>query len=245
MKRLIILDTETTGLSPADGNRIVEIGCIELLNNRRGKQFHSLINPERDIPAEAARIHGITQEKVADAPRFVDLVDDFLAFIADDPLVIHNASFDMGFLNAELERLQRPPLAMSRAIDTIALSRRKFPGLSASLDALCRRLKIDNSHRTLHGALLDADLLASVYLELTGGSQLRLALTDLSPSQEKHDSTVDVNHPGMGRSVIPPRHWPLPEQELAEHALLLQRLQRDSGACIWLKGDPPAPVQER
>ncbi|MBF0097003.1 MAG: DNA polymerase III subunit epsilon [Magnetococcales bacterium] len=245
MKRLIVLDTETTGLSPANGDRLVEIGCIELLNNRRGKQFHTLINPERDIPAEAVRVHGITQEKVANAPRFVDLVDDFLAFIADDPLIIHNASFDMGFLNAELERLQRTPLALGRAIDTIALSRRKFPGLSASLDALCRRLKIDNSHRTLHGALLDADLLASVYLELTGGSQLRLALTDLPTNQEKHDSTDAISHSGKSSGVIPPRHWPLLEQELTEHVAFLQRLQRDSGACIWLKGDSPSTAQER
>ncbi|WP_130470497.1 DNA polymerase III subunit epsilon [Candidatus Magnetaquicoccus inordinatus] len=245
MKRFIVLDTETTGLNPAEGDRIVEIGCIEMLHTRRGKQFYSLINPERDIPADAVRIHGITQEKVANAPRFADLVDSFLAFIGDDTLVIHNASFDIGFLNAELARLQRPPLSMNRVIDTIPLARRKFPGLSASLDALCRRLKIDNSQRTLHGALLDADLLASVYLELTGGSQLRLELTDVPSSSAQEVQSMPVHTVSSSAVVLPVRHWPLSEQEQTAHANYLQRIQRDSGACIWLQVDLTSAAQER
>ncbi|MBF0183808.1 MAG: DNA polymerase III subunit epsilon [Magnetococcales bacterium] len=244
MKRLIVLDTETTGLNPATGDRIVEIGCIELWQSRRGKQFHTLVNPERDIPAEATRIHGITQEKVANAPRFADLVDSFLAFIGDDTLVIHNASFDIGFINAELERLQRPPLAMSRVIDTIGMARRKFPGLSASLDALCRRLKIDNSHRTLHGALLDADLLASVYLELTGGGQLTLQLTT-SPSAGNEGASNESIVPMPAATALPIRHWPVSEQEQEAHKLFLQRIQRDSGACIWLQNGPAVATQEK
>ncbi|MEO5349118.1 MAG: DNA polymerase III subunit epsilon [Magnetococcus sp. YQC-3] len=239
MKRLIILDTETTGLSPGEGHRIVEIGCVELLRTRKGKQYHCYINPEREIPAEATRIHGISNEQVADAPRFAEVVDDFLAFIGQDTLVIHNAAFDMGFLNAELQRLQRKPLEMSRVVDTMTLARRKFPGMSASLDALCRRLKVDNSHRTLHGALLDADLLADVYVELMGGNQLSLDLAgpdSLAPTtgqKGKKRATGQTEKPPLS-----PRAWPIPEADQLAHAAFLERLQRESAACIWLSGQP-------
>ena len=234
MKRLIVLDTETTGLSPAEGHRIVEIGCVELLHTRKGEQYRCIINPDRDIPADAARIHGITNDQVANAPRFADVVDAFLAFIGQDQLVIHNAAFDIGFLNAELQRLQRKPLAMTRVTDTMLLARRKYPGMSASLDALCRRLKVDNSHRTLHGALLDADLLADVYVELMGGNQLSLDLGAAPVAVVPASS--DITTPAVG-VVQPLRTWPLPEAEQQAHAAFLSRLQRESGACVWLSGE--------
>ncbi len=236
MKRLVVLDTETTGLSPAEGDRMVEIGCVELLHTRKGEQFHSLIHPDREIPPEATRIHGITNERVANAPRFAEIVDAFLAFIGDDTLVIHNAAFDIGFLNAELKRLNRPLLEMTRVIDTMTLSRRKFPGLSASLDALCRRLKVDNSHRSQHGALLDADLLASVYVELVGGNQLSLDLAG-SSSPIAEPQTPESPNPATGQRVWPARSWPLPEADQLAHTAFLNRLQRESGGCVWLSGE--------
>jgi DNA polymerase-3 subunit epsilon len=161
--REIILDTETTGLDAASGDRIVEIAGLELENRiPTGTHFQRYINPERDMPEGAFRIHGLSADFLAGHPVFADLVDDFLTFIAGDPLVIHNAEFDLRFLNAELKLLDRPPLA-NRAIDTVALARRKFPGAQVNLDALCRRFEIDNSARTFHGALLDCELLAEVY----------------------------------------------------------------------------------
>ncbi|MBF0161367.1 MAG: DNA polymerase III subunit epsilon [Magnetococcales bacterium] len=237
MKRLIVLDTETTGLSPAEGDRIVEIGCLELLHTRKGESFQQYINPERDIPPEAVRIHGISNERVADQPRFADVVERFLAFIGDDPLIIHNASFDMGFLNAELARLQRPPLPMSRVIDTMLLARRKYPGLSASLDALCRRLKVDNSHRVHHGALLDAHLLADVYVELVGGNQLSLDLgsgESPPPLPAEHNPAAATTHP------FPQRTWPIPAVDRLAHQAFLARLHSESAACIWLTAEPPS-----
>ncbi|MEO5340720.1 MAG: DNA polymerase III subunit epsilon [Magnetococcus sp. MYC-9] len=237
MKRLIVLDTETTGLHPTGGDRIVEIGCVELLNTRKGKQFQCYLNPERDIPIEASRIHGITNERVANAPRFAEVVDSFLAFIREDPLVIHNAAFDIGFLNAELQRLHRKPLEMGRVTDTMLLARRKYPGLSASLDALCRRLKVDNTHRTLHGALLDADLLADVYVELTGGNQLSLDLGDPEPPL-----ATDPGQRQTANEAVPRRSWPVAEADRQAHRAFLDRLQSISGACIWLMNDPnPSP----
>lgn len=177
MSREIVLDTETTGLDPLAGHRIIEIGALELVNHvATGKSFHVYINPEREIEAGAFAVHGLSTEFLSNHPPFEAIADDFLTFIGDDALVIHNARFDMGFINAELARLQRPPLPMAQAIDTVQMARRKFPGAQASLDALCRRFEIDNSHRDLHGALVDADLLASVYLELIGGRQPDLNL---------------------------------------------------------------------
>ncbi len=173
--REIILDTETTGLSPTQGHRIVEIGCLELLHQRpTGRTFHTYINPQRDVPAKSTEITGLTEEFLKPFPIFTQIVDDFLAFIGDDVLVIHNAAFDMAFLNAELEWAKKPTLPMTRAKDTLLMARKKFPGSPASLDALCKRFAIDLSKRDKHGALLDAELLCHVYIELLGGRQKTL-----------------------------------------------------------------------
>jgi DNA polymerase III subunit epsilon len=170
--REIVLDTETTGLDPGAGHRIVEIGCLEVVGFvPTGEIFRRYVNPERDMPAEAEAVHGLTGEFLAGQPLFAEVADDFLAFIGDAPLVIHNARFDLKFLNAELSRIGLPELDPARAIDTVALARRRFPGAQASLDALCRRFEIDTSARGFHGALLDCQLLAEVYLELRGGRQ--------------------------------------------------------------------------
>src|SRR3546814_575365 len=175
--REIVLDTETTGLDPETGDRIVEIGCLELINHvPTGQSLHHDINPERDMPLGAFEVNGLSTEFLWGYPVFAALADEILEFLGDAVLVIHNAAFDMRFLNAELRRLGRPELPMARALDTVQLARRKYPGAQVNLDALCRRFEIDNGHRTLHGALLDADLLAAVYLELIGGRQPDLAL---------------------------------------------------------------------
>ena len=177
MTREIVLDTETTGIDPKDGHRIIEIGALEMDNHMpTGNQLHLYINPERDIDAGAVAIHGLTTAFLADKPVFADIVDEFLNFVGESPMVIHNAPFDMGFINAELARLERQPLPMTQAVDTLPMARKKFPGAQANLNALCRRFEIDNSHRDLHGALIDADLLAAVYVELLGGRQPGLSL---------------------------------------------------------------------
>jgi len=173
--REIILDTETTGLDPFDGHRVVEIGCVELVNTiATGRTWHCYLNPERDVPEQAFAVHGLSTDFLRDKPRFEERADDFLTFIEGSMLVMHNASFDFGFLNAELERLTRPLLKWDQVVDTLALARRRQPGAPASLDALCRRYGVDLSERDLHGALLDCRLLASVYVELVGGHQARL-----------------------------------------------------------------------
>ncbi|MGH6736501.1 MAG: DNA polymerase III subunit epsilon [Methyloceanibacter sp.] len=173
--REIILDTETTGLDPFDGHRIVEIGCVELLNCiPTGRTWHCHVNPERDVPYQAFEVHGLSTEFLRDKPRFLELADDMLGFIEGAMLVMHNATFDFGFLNAELERVARPLLRWDRVVDTLALARRRHPGAPCSLDALCRRYGIDLSERETHNALLDCRLLASVYVELVGGHQARL-----------------------------------------------------------------------
>lgn len=175
--REIVLDTETTGLDPSAGHRVVEIGCLELINHLpSGRHFQTYVNPQRDMPEEAFRVHGLSASFLEKHPVFADVAGEFIAFIGDAPLVIHNAAFDIGFLNAELGRLELAPIAAARAIDTMLIARQKFPGAPASLDALCRRFEIDNSARTKHGALLDAELLAEVYLELIGARQTSLAL---------------------------------------------------------------------
>lgn len=175
--REIVLDTETTGMDPLKGDKLVEIGCVELENHlATGKTFHIYINPERDIPPEATAVHGITDEFVKDKPTFGEIVGDFLDFVGDSRLVIHNAEFDVKFLNAELKTFGFPSLDNRRVLDTLKMAREKFPGSPANLDALCRRFGIDNSNRTLHGALLDSQLLAEVYLELLGGRQQGLAI---------------------------------------------------------------------
>jgi DNA polymerase III subunit epsilon len=177
--REIVLDTETTGLKPTDGHRVVELGCVELLNRiPTGATFHVYLNPERDVPAEAFAVHGLSGDFLKDKPRFGEIADDFLAFIGDAPLVAHNASFDHGFLCHELKRIERAEIPVDRVVDTLMLARRKFSAGSYSLDALCSRFGIDNSRRTKHGALLDAEILAEVYLELIGGRQAQLGLAE-------------------------------------------------------------------
>ena len=176
--REIVLDTETTGFEPNDGDRIVEIGAVELFNHLpTGRTYHQYINPQRNMPEGAFGVHGISEEFLSDKPVFKAIAQDFIDFIGGSKLVIHNASFDMKFLNAELSWVSRPPLPKSQAVDTLALARRKYPGSPASLDALCRRFGINNSSRTLHGALLDSEILAEVYLELIGGRQPDLVMS--------------------------------------------------------------------
>lgn len=177
MLREIVFDTETTGLDPYQGHRLVEIGCVELVNRiPTGQIFHCYFNPERDMPAEAFAVHGLSSQFLGEKPLFAELAGDILAFLGDAPLIAHNAAFDLGFLNAELERVKLPSLPRARLIDTLLLARRKYPGAQNLLDDLCQRFRIDNSHRTKHGALLDAELLAEVYLELIEARQARLGL---------------------------------------------------------------------
>ena len=181
--REIVLDTETTGLDPLRGDRLVEIGCVEILNRMpTGQSSHVYINPEREMPAEAFAVHALSAEFLATKPLFHEVVDEFLEFIGDAPLVIHNASFDVGFINAELDRIKRAAIPRERLVDTLLLARRKHPGVSNRLDDLCSRYAIDNSHRTKHGALLDAELLAEVYVDLVGARQSQLLLA--SEAQE-------------------------------------------------------------
>jgi DNA polymerase-3 subunit epsilon len=175
--REIVLDTETTGLDPLRGDRLVEIGCVEIFNRMpTGQTFHRHLNPERDMPAEAQAVHGLSREFLADKPLFAEVAEDFLEFIGDAPLVIHNASFDISFINAELDRIKRQAISRERLVDTLLLARRKHPGVSNRLDDLCSRYAIDNSRRTKHGALLDAELLAEVYIDLIGARQSQLVL---------------------------------------------------------------------
>jgi DNA polymerase III subunit epsilon len=177
--REIVFDTETTGLDPYQGDRLVEIGCIELVNGfPTGQQFHSYLNPERDMPDGAFQVHGLSAEFLKDKPLFADICEEFLSFVGDAPLVAHNAMFDLGFINSELERCKRMLLQRDRLVDTLMLARRRFPAGPNSLDQLCARFSIDTSRRTKHGALLDAELLAEVYVELTGKRQARLSLID-------------------------------------------------------------------
>ena len=207
--REIVLDTETTGFEPSEGDRIVEIGAVELFNHLpTGRTYHQYINPERNMPEAAFNVHGLSEEFLSNKPLFKDIAQDFIDFIKDSKLVIHNASFDMKFLNAELKWVNRPALPNNQAIDTLAIARRKFPGSPASLDALCRRFGIDNSSRTLHGALLDSEILAEVYLELVGGRQPDLVLSgpevktsaDGSPSSDWRPAPrPNPCHPGSQR----------------------------------------------
>lgn len=220
--REIVLDTETTGLDPSK-NRIVEIGAIELMNHvPTGRHFHKYINPEMDIPAEATNVHGITNERVAKEPVFAEIAAEFIDFAADAKFVIHNAEFDMGFLNAEFARLGFEKMPMSRAVDTVRMARQKFPGAPASLDALCKRFGIDNTHRTLHGALLDADLLAKVYLELIGGRQSGM---EFGAQTTTIEAAVAIK-----RVARPARPHAPSEAELAAHAAALAKLK----APVWM-----------
>jgi DNA polymerase-3 subunit epsilon len=219
--REIVLDTETTGLNAANGDRIIEIACLELVNHLpTGRQFQRYLNPERAVSSDALAIHGLSDEFLADKPKFAEIVEELFAFIGDSPLVIHNAEFDIGFVNAELARMERPSLPLERATDTVGIARRKFPGAPASLDALCRRFGIDNSARTKHGALLDAELLAEVYLELVGGRQAGLEL--VAEGVVTIEAAPAVANGDAG--IRPPRvHAPTAE-ELARHAALVAAL---------------------
>src|SRR5690242_4874198 len=211
--REIVLDTETTGLDPAQGHRLVELGCIELLNGiPTGATFHTYVNPERDIPAEAFAVHGLSSDFLKGHKRFIDVVDDFLAFIGDAPLVIHNAGFDHTFLCAELKRAERELIARERLVDTLLLARRKHPGGSNRLDDLCARYGIDNSRRTKHGALLDAEILAEVYVELIGARQAQLGLAESGERGSIRDEGAIVVR--VRSEPLPPR---LSEAELAAH----------------------------
>lgn len=216
--REIILDTETTGLDPSSGHRIIEIGCLELINFLpTGRTYHQYINPERDVPPDATAIHGITDDFLADKPVFEDIVDDFLGFIGDSTLVIHNANFDMKFLNAELAKVHKPKLKFSRTFCTMMLAREMFPGSPANLDALCRRFKVDNSGRVHHGALLDSELLADVYLELRGGRQTSLSLT----TERKK---IAMEQKKITRPYREPRHFQPTEEEKKLHDELMSKI---------------------
>ena len=226
--REIVLDTETTGFDPNTGDRIVEIGAIELINHLpSGNTYHAYINPQREMPEGAFQIHGLTTDFLADKPLFSEIVDSFLEFIADDILVIHNAPFDMKFLNWELQQANRTELKFDRVIDTLEMSRKKFPGSPNNLNALCKRYKIDISNRDLHGALIDSQLLASVYLELIGGRQTVFSLT------QKEDPKQPVQQQETNQ-LLSQRPVPLPsrltDSDRLAHAKLLETL---SGDIIW------------
>ena len=219
--REIVLDTETTGLEPATGDRIVEIGAIELLNHKpTGKHYHQYINPERLMPHEAFAVHGLGDDFLREKPVFAAIADAFLQFIGDAALVIHNASFDMKFLNAELGRLKKPAIPFERAIDTLGIARKKFPGSPVSLDALCRRFGIKNSARTLHGALLDSEILAEVYLELIGGRQPDLVLS--TTHQNKPETVMETKWRPVSRSALLPSR--LTDEEAAAHRLFVDQM---------------------
>ncbi len=217
MTRSILFDTETTGFDPLTGDRVIEIAAIELINDLpTGATFHALLDPERDIPFETTRIHGITNAHVEGKPKFFDIADALLAFLADDPLIAHNAPFDFGFLDAELARIKRPGLERARMIDTLVLAKTRFPGMPNSLDALCRRFEIDLSARTTHNALLDCKLLAEVYVELTGGRQRGLVLeTDQTLAFAQYERPANRTP----RPIIPD------EATLAAHAAFVARLK--------------------
>jgi DNA polymerase-3 subunit epsilon len=235
--RQIILDTETTGLEPERGHRIIEIGCIEMINRRlTGNSFHKYLNPEREVDSGALEVHGLSNEFLADKPLFADIASEFMAFIKGAELVIHNAPFDVGFIDSELERLpdeQHVIQDICPVLDTLVLAREMHPGQRNSLDALCRRYEVDNSQRDLHGALLDARILAEVFLAMTGG-QADLSLeSDTGSKAGGQEVEARVDRKGLVLKVIPAT-----DAELATHETLLDRLDEDSaGNCLWRRGD--------
>jgi DNA polymerase-3 subunit epsilon len=232
--REIVLDTETTGLDPLKGDRLVEIGAVEIIDKvATGRTYHVLINPERDVPEDAYRVHGHSTASLKDKPVFAAVVEDFLVFIGDDPLVIHNAEFDTRFLNAELATLGRAALAAGRIVDSLALARRKHPGSPNSLDALCDRYRIDRSRRVKHGALLDAEILVEVYCELSGGRQRSLGLTTRAAAAV-----------AAARRLAPAaRPAPLPDR-LDVATALAHRAHRETlgSPALWLQYLPPEPA---
>lgn len=231
MAREIVFDTETTGLNPLGGDRIVEIGCIEIENSiSTGRAFHAYINPERDMPEGAFRVHGLSAEFLADKPLFSAIVEELLSFIGDSRLIAHNASFDMGFLNAELMRLGHAAIGQDRVVDTLALARRKHPYALNSLDALCQRYNIDTSRRVKHGALLDAELLAEVYSELLGGRQTTLSLVENMSDVDR--VMVPNQNDGKTRKRAAELPSRLTDAEQKSHAVFVAELGAES---IWRK----------
>ena len=220
--REIVFDTETTGLSPQNGDRMVEIGCVELYNRvETGRTFHAYFNPGRPMPTEAEAVHGLTDRFLSDKPAFGDVCEQLIHFIADSPLVAHNAGFDFGFINHELGLCGRPAVCPSRMVDTLAIARQKFPGAKHSLDALCTRFGVDRSLRIKHGALIDAQLLAQVYVELTGGRQIGLGLVAELVEPEFVDALASADPDTITVTVRPPRPHAPSEEELARHAAFL------------------------
>ena len=217
--REICLDTETTGLDPKDGHKIIEIACFELINKvKTGKVFHSFVNPLRDVPHEAFRIHGISTEFLKDKPTFDLIADKFLDFIGDDILVIHNASFDIKFLNFELNFLRKKTLEMSRVVDSLMLARKKFPGGQNSLDALCKRFNLDLSKREKHGAMIDTELLCNVYIELMGGAQEGFGFDNIKKNEaSKNNEIIDLVVLKNNKKIIPARNFELSSEELKMH----------------------------
>lgn len=224
--REIALDTETTGLKPDEGHRIIEIGCVEMMNGTpTGREFHSYINPERDVPAEASAISGIQTDFLKPYPLFASIVDEFLEFIGSSMLIIHNARFDIAFLNAELSRLYRPTIPITRATDTVLMARRRFPGSPANLNALCKRFNIDLSTRDKHGAIIDARLLARVYLELKGGRQNQLAF-------DQQTANLDISVQTAPRRTIPVRNFSILDSEMLRHEELIATIKNS----LWKVG---------
>ncbi len=225
MKRAVLFDTETTGLDPRTGDRIIEIAAVELIDDLpTGRHYHVLLDPERDVPEEASRVHGYTRAHLVGQPKFAHVIDEFLAFVGDDPLVAHNAPFDFGFLDAELAHLELPPLDRGRMVDTLDMARERFPGLPNSLDSLCRRYGIDLSERTTHNALLDCRLLAQVYLELMGGRQRGLAL-----AVEEGGGDARVSY--AANSARRPRLLVPDAQAVQAHAAFVSKLKD----AVWLR----------
>lgn len=233
--RQIVLDTETTGLETSQDHRIIEIGCVELVNRKlTGKHYHQYINPQRNVDEGALQVHGISDEFLADKPLFENIIDDFLAFVGDAELVIHNAPFDVGFIDHELSKLPKQPKSITdlcHVVDTLALARNKHPGQRNNLDALCKRYAVDNSQRDLHGALLDAEILADVYLVMTGG-QVNLNINDQSSSDEGTVTTASgIRRLASDRSAL--KVIKASDTELASHNKKLETIKQASGHCVW------------
>ena len=219
--REIVLDTETTGLDPETGDRIVEIGCVELINHvPTGKTYHQYLNPERSMSQEVIAVHGLTEEFLSDKPKFAEIADDFLAFVGSDTLVIHNAPFDMKFLNFELQKANRPLLTFDRVLDTLVMARQKYPGSRVNLNELCKRFSVDASRRTVHGALLDSELLADVYLAMILDKELKFA----QPVEKQEKKTVLKN---VSRETLTPRKFEISEEELAAHNSFVQKIKNN------------------
>lgn len=231
--RIVVLDTETTGLNPQEGHRIIEIGCVEMVKRRlTGKRFHAYINPDRIIDDGAIAVHGITNQFLDDKPRFEQIAEDFIAFIKGAELVIHNAPFDVGFINHEFSRLTHNPVTIadySEVFDTLAFARKKHPGQRNSLDALCKRYNIDNSHRDLHGALLDAEILADVFLLMTGGQSS--LLDDGQAEMNESSIKIDVKRTPSDRPAL--KIIRCNDEELTAHQQRLEAIEKAGGVCIW------------